>query len=151
MYPTYVGRLQGYLCEKHKDYEWYLTDTFYESLEKNFKDKAELLMFFKDDIPLASILALNLPDVAHYRFAGADPHYKQYQGYFLIYYQGIKRALEKKQKKIYFGLTTYDFKEKIGCKRKPLFELVKMENPLLNTALRLYAAFSKIVNIDLLK
>lgn len=135
--------LQGYLCEKFNDYGWYLTEKFYQSLETHFKDTTELLLFFKDDIPLASIVALNLPDVAHYRFAGADPHYKKYQGYFLIYYQGIKRAIEKKQKRIYFGLTTYEFKEKIGCKRKPLFELVRVENPLFNVALKPYAAFRK--------
>lgn len=143
--------LQGYLCEEHKDYAWHLTDKFYESLENHFKEKGELLLFFKDDIPLASILALNLPEVTHYRFAGVDPRYREYQAYFLIYYQGIKRAIEKKQKRIYFGITTYEFKEKIGCKREPLFELVKMENPLLHLALKSYATFSETFKIDLLK
>ena len=131
--------LQGHLCEKFNDYEWYLGEKFYESLETHLKDTAELVIFLKDDIPLASILALYSPEAAHYRFAGADPHYRQYQAYFLIYYEGIRRALEKKKKRIYFGLTTYDFKEKIGCRRRPLFECVRMENPLLSAAVKSYA------------
>ncbi len=136
--------LQGHLCEEHKDYRWHLPEKFYEALEKNMKEKAELLLFFKDDTPLASAVALNSPDVAHYKFAGIDPKYRKYQAYFLIYYEGIKRAIEKKQKRIYFGITTYEFKDKIGCKREPLFGLVKMENPLLNLALKSYLAVFRI-------
>ncbi len=135
--------LQGYLCEKHGDYEWYVSERFYEALEKNMKEKAELLLFFKEDTPLVSAVGLNSPHMVQYRFPGIDPKYRNYQAYFLIYYEGIKRAIERKQKRIYFGITTYEFKDKIGCKREPLFELVKMENPLLNLALKSYLTLSK--------
>ena len=143
--------LQGYLCEEHNDYEWHLTGRFYESLETHFKENAELLVFLRDDIPLACILALYVPGVVHYRFAGVDPDYREYQAYFLIYYEGIKRAIEKRQKRAYYGLTTYEFKERIGCKRKPLFEAVKMDNPFIHLSLQSYAKFSTMVGVDLFK
>jgi predicted N-acyltransferase len=125
-------RLQGYLCEEHHDYSSHLSEQFYEILEKNLKDSAELLILFKDSIPLAFALAFNSPSISLYKFGGVDPKYRKYQGYFLIYYEGIRKAIERGQKRIYFGPSTYGFKEKIGCKREETFGLVKMANPLLN-------------------
>lgn len=136
-------RLQKSLCDIHKDYTLLLSKQFYDALEKNMKDTAELLLFFKDDIPLVFALFLHTPDNAYYKFVGMDPEYKEYQAYFLSYYEIIKRAIEKTQKKLYFGITTYEFKEKIGCKREPLFGLMKMGNPLLNLALKSYVKIFK--------
>jgi len=137
-------RLQEYTCAYHNDYKWLLTEKFYEALEKNMKENAELLFFFKDDIPLVFVLVLHTPEIVQYRFPGVDPQYKDYQAYFLLYYKGIKRAIEKRQKRIYFGTTTYEFKEKIGCKREELFGLVKMKNPVLDLALKSYVTVSKV-------
>ena len=136
-------RLQGDTCELHKDFQWHLSKRFYEALEKNLKEEAELLLFLKDDIPLAFALGLNSPRIAQYKFSGVDTEYRKYQAYFLIYYEGIRKALERKQKRIYLGSTTYEFKEKIGCKREKLFGYAKMKNPLMNLAFRSYAAFQK--------
>jgi len=138
-------RLQGHLCAYHKDYRWLLNDKFYEALERNVKENAELLLFFKDDIPLAFGLSVNSPTISQYKFAGIDPQYRKYHAYFLIYYEGIKRALERRQKRIYFGLTGYSFKEKIGCKREELFGLAKMKTPVFNVALQSYAKFLKLL------
>ncbi|MGD2248405.1 MAG: GNAT family N-acetyltransferase [Candidatus Methanofastidiosia archaeon] len=125
-------RLQKYICEEHKNYRWYLSKKFYDALEKNLKDKAELMLCFKDDIPLAFGLVLNTPEVSLHKFIGVDPEYREYQAYFLLYYQGIKRALEKGQNRIYFGGTSYRFKEKIGCKREEILGLFKLKNPVFN-------------------
>jgi predicted N-acyltransferase len=125
-------RLQGYLCEEHHDYSSHLSEQFYEILEKNLKDDAELLILLKDGIPLAFALAFNSSSISLYKFGGVDPTYRKYQGYFLIYYEGIRKAIERGQKRIYFGPSTYEFKEKIGCKREETFGLVKMAHPLLN-------------------
>ena len=125
-------RLQGYLCEEHQDYSSHLSEQFYEILEKNLKDDAELLILLKDDIPLAFALAFNSSSISLYKFGGVDPEYRKYQGYFLIYYEGIRKAIERGQKRIYFGPSTYEFKEKIGCKREETFGLVKMAHPLFN-------------------
>ncbi|MBU7016448.1 MAG: GNAT family N-acetyltransferase [Theionarchaea archaeon] len=125
-------RLQGYLCEEHQDYSSHLSEQFYEILEKNLKDAAELLILLKDDIALAFALAFNSSSISLYKFGGVDPEYRKYQGYFLIYYEGIRKAIERGQKRIYFGPSTYEFKEKIGCKREKTFGLVKMAHPLLN-------------------
>ena len=137
-------RLQTYTCERHNDYKWLLTEQFYEALEKNMKETAELLLFFKDDVPILSVLSLNTPEISQYRFPGADPQYRDYQAYFLLYYEGIKRAIEKRKKRIYFGPTTYEFKEKIGCRKEELFGLVKMENPVLHLALKSYVKVLKL-------
>lgn len=123
-------RLQGYLCEEHRDFRMHLSEQFYEALEKNMKDSAELTLFLKDDIPLASGLVLNSQEAAVHKFPGVDPRYRQYQAYFLLYYEGIRTAIERNQKRIYFGTTTYKFKEKIGCEKESLFGFVKFMNPL---------------------
>lgn len=131
-------KLQGYTCKYHSDFWTHLNEQFYCGLETHLKDKVELLLFFKDDIPLASALILNTPEAAQYKFPGIDPQYREYHAYFLLYYEGIKRAIERGQKRIYFGSTTYEFKEKIGCTREEYFGLVKMKNPVVNVGLRSY-------------
>lgn len=137
-------RLQQYTCQRHEDYRWFLTDQFYEVLEKTLKDNAELLLFFKDDIPLASGLCLNSPDVCQCKAAGIDPRYRKYQAYFLMYYEEIERAIERNQKRIYLGATTYTFKRRIGSKREELFGFVKLKNPLLRLALGSHLTVSKL-------
>ena len=137
-------QLQGYICEKHKDYRWYLTEEFYSSLETHMKERAELLLFFKDDIPLASGLCLNSPNICQCKAAGINPDYREYHAYFLMYYEEIKRAIERRQKRIYFGSTTYEFKERIGSKRENLFGLFKLKNPLLDFGLKSYVTVSRL-------
>ncbi len=139
-------KLQGYTCEEHNDYTWHLPERFYEALEVNLKENAELVFFFKEDIPLAFGLSLNSPSITQYKFAGTDPKYRELQAYFLIYYEGIKKALERRQKRIYFGGTTYAFKEKIGCKREEVSGLLKLKNPLLNLSLKSLASMYEILN-----
>lgn len=137
-------KLQGYICEKHEDYRWLLTERFYEALETHLKDYAELLIFFKDDTPLASGLCLNSPTICQCKAAGVDPRYRKYQAYFLMYYEEIKRAIERNQKRIYFGTTAYAFKEKLGSKKEELFGVVKLKNPLLHLGLQSYISVSRI-------
>jgi predicted N-acyltransferase len=137
-------QLQGYVCEKHKDYRWYLTEEFYSALETHLKERAELLLFLKDDIPLASGLCLNSPKICECKAAGINFDYREYQAYFLMYYEEIRRAIERKQKRIYFGSTTYEFKEKIGSKRENLFGFFKLKNPLLHFGLKSYVTISRL-------
>jgi predicted N-acyltransferase len=131
-------RLQKYLCDHFNDYRWYLSEEFFSALEMNLKDEAELVLFFKDDIPLVFGLSLNSPGICQYKFTGIDPKYRDYQAYFLVYYEGIRRAIEKRQKRIYFGPSTYEFKDKIGCKREGVFGLASLRNPFLNIVLKTY-------------
>jgi predicted N-acyltransferase len=135
-YAPIAYNLQGYTCQYHNDYSKHLPLQFYTALERHLKERAELVFCFKYDTPLAFALVLNTPDTAQYKFSGVDPHYREYHAYFLLYYQGIKRALEKNQNRIYFGATTYAFKEKIGCNREEFFGAVKLKNPLLNLGLK---------------
>ena len=137
-------RLQGYICEQYSDRSTHFTQKFYEALEKNMKENAELLLLFKDNIPLVFGLSLNSPEISLHKAVGVDPQYREYQAYFLLYYEGIKRAIERKQKRIYYGLTTYEFKEKIGCKREELFGFTRLRNPVLNLALKSYIAASRL-------
>ena len=139
-----VCRLQEHTCREHNDYVGFLPAHFYDALERNLKENAELLLFFKDGTPIASGLSLNSPTISHHKLPGVDPDYRMYQAYFLLYYEGIRRALEKRQKRIYFGPTTYAFKEKIGCKRESMVGFAQMENPLLNKVLRAYFKVSKL-------
>jgi predicted N-acyltransferase len=129
-------RLQGYICEEHHNFRWHLPLTFYEGLQAHAKTGIKLVFFFKDDVPLAFALSLNTPQMTQYKFVGVDPRYRTYEAYFLIYYQGIKKAIEEKQERIYFGPSTYEFKEKIGCQREPLYGLVKAQNTWVNLLLR---------------
>ncbi|MGD2250641.1 MAG: GNAT family N-acetyltransferase [Candidatus Methanofastidiosia archaeon] len=131
-------RLQGLTCAEHNDFTNYLSKKFYESLQKTMKDKVELSIFLKDSIPLASGLCLNNETVAVHKYAGVDPEYRQYQAYFLLYYEGIRKAIERNQSRICFGTTTYQFKKKIGCEVAPLYSFGKMANPLLNVMLNMY-------------
>jgi predicted N-acyltransferase len=135
-----ANRLQEFTCKAHNDYQWFLPRDFYNTLEQYMKDTVELLLFFKDDTVLASAVVLNTPNVCYYRFPGIDPRYRKYQAYFLMYYEGIRRAIERKQSRIYFGLSGYTFKERIGCKKEELFGASRMKNPLLNLGLKAYMA-----------
>ncbi|MBU7016613.1 MAG: GNAT family N-acetyltransferase [Theionarchaea archaeon] len=137
-------QLQDYICKKHDDYRWYLTEEFYSALETQLKERAELLLFLKDDIPLASGLCLNSPNICECKAAGINPDYREYQAYFLMYYEEIRRAIERRQKRIYFGSTTYEFKEKIGSKRENLFGFFKLRNPLLNFGLKSFITISRL-------
>jgi predicted N-acyltransferase len=130
--------LLGYMCEEHDSHRMHLTGKFYDALEKNLKDRAELIICFKENIPLACGLVLNSATTAQHKFVGIDPEYRKYQAYFLLYYEGIKRAIEKNQEKICFGPTTYSFKEKIGCRREKVFGLVRINNPVLHLLLKSY-------------
>ncbi|MBU7027361.1 MAG: GNAT family N-acetyltransferase [Theionarchaea archaeon] len=137
-------RLQGHTRERHNGYRWLLTEKFYEALEKNMKENAELLLFFKDDVPILFAVSLNTSEISLYKFMGSDPKYREYQAYFLMFYEGIKRAIEKKQKRIYYGPTSYEFKEKIGCKREELFGLARLNNPVLHLGLKSYSIVTKL-------
>lgn len=136
-------KLQGYTCRHHNNDRIYLTEKYYDACEKNLKDKAELLIWFKDDIPLTSVLCFNSPTISLCKYVGIDLGYKKYQAYFLLYYEAMKRAIERGQKRVYFGPSTYEYKEKIGCKREELFGFVWMENPAVDVALKSYIALLK--------
>ncbi len=139
-------RLQKYMCEQHKDDQWLLTEKFYDALEKNLKERTELTLFFKDDVPIVFGLSFNSPEISQHKFAGVDPKYRQYQAYFLLYYEGIKKAIERKQKRIYFGSTTYAFKEKIGCKIEPSFGFMRMKNPAFNLVFKSYTVIHRLLD-----
>jgi predicted N-acyltransferase len=131
-------RLQRYTCSEHNDFQWLLPEKFYGSLEEYLGKQVELQLFFKGDIILASAVVLNTPTVCYYRFPGIDPRYKKYHAYFLMYYEGIRKALERNQKKIYFGLTGYSFKERIGCKKEDLYGFAKMKHLVFELGLKMY-------------
>ena len=137
-------RLQRYQCEYHNDFRFYMNESFYDTLERTMKDSAELVLFFKDDIPLVSALSLYTGEYSIYKGAGIDPNHKKYHAYFLLYYEAIKRAIEKGHKRIYFGTTGYTFKERIGCKKEEIFGFIKMGNPFLHLALQPYITVSTI-------
>lgn len=137
--------LQEYVCSFHNDFRWYLSENFYEALEKNCNDLAELLIIFKDDIPLVCGLTLNSSTTCMCKAAGIDPHYREYQAYFLMYYEEIRRAIERNQKRIYFGTTTYLFKERMGFEKEHLYGFVKMKNPITDIALKSYLTVSSLL------
>jgi predicted N-acyltransferase len=137
-------RLHGYVCKQHNDYRQHFPESFYEALERNLKEQAELIMFFKDDTPLAFGLSLNSDTTSLYKIAGLDPEHKRCHAYFLIYYEGIRKAIERRQKRIYFGPAAYELKERIGCNLQECFGLAKMGNPVLNTMLKIYIASFKL-------
>ena len=145
-WKSVAHRLQGYTCQQRGVTRTHLTEEFYDALERNLKEHAELLIILKDDIPLACGLSLNSPKMSQHIFPGVDPQYRDYQAYFLLYYEGIKRAIEKGQKRVYFGPTTYEFKEKIGCKVQKLFGFAKMTNPLISAAFKSYIFVSRLRN-----
>lgn len=143
---TYTARrLQEYTCREHHTFMSYLTEEFYSALEHHLKENAELMLCLKEDIPLAFAFMLTTPNVAQYKFSGIDPRYRDHQAYFVLYYEGIRRAIQQKQKRIYFGTTSYDFKEKIGCKKEDLYGMAKLTNPLVNVGLKSFIAFSRIL------
>ena len=136
-------RLQEYTCRAHHDFQWLLPEGFYRALEENLSHHVELQLFFKDDILLASSVVLDTPTTCYYRFPGIDPRYRKYQAYFLMYYEGIRHAFEKNHKRIYFGLTGYTFKRRIGCKMEPLFGFSKMKNILFDVGFKTYVSLMR--------
>jgi predicted N-acyltransferase len=146
---THTARqLQEYTCREHHTFISYLTEEFYSALENHLKENAELMLCFKEDIPLAFALILATPHMVQYKFSGIDPGYRDHQAYFLLYYEGIRRAIQQRQKKIYFGTTSYDFKEKIGCTKEPHYGMAKMTNPLVNLGLRSFIALSRTLGME---
>lgn len=139
-----ASTLQGYTYTQHGKTGVHLPPQFYETLEITMKGNVELVLFFKDNTPLVCALVLNTPDICEYTFSGIDPKYTKYQAYFLLYYHGIKRAIRKNKKRIYFGPTAYSFKEKIGCTREKLYGVVKMKNSVLDGGLKAYFKYLDI-------
>jgi predicted N-acyltransferase len=141
-------RLQEYTCREHHDFISYLTEEFYSALEHHLSENAELMLCFKEDIPLAFALSLTTPHMVQYKFSGVDPRYRDHQAYFLLYYEGIRRAIQQRQKRIYFGTTSYEFKEKIGCTKEPHYGMAKMSNPLINLGVKSFIALSRALGME---
>ncbi len=145
-WKSVASYLQEQVCTHHQDYRWYLPERFYEALEKNCQDTAELLIIFKDDIPLAYGLTLNSSLSCHCRAAGIDPRYRKYQAYFLMYYEEIARAIERNQQRIYFGTTAYTFKDRMGFEKENLYGFIRLKNPINNTAIKSFITLSSLWN-----
>lgn len=140
-------QLQEYTCKEHHTFISYLTEEFYSAAEHHLKENAELMLCLKEEIPLAFAFVLTTPDTVQYKFSGIDPRYRDHQAYFLLYYEGIRRAIQQKKKRIYFGTTSYDFKEKIGCRREDHYGMVKMTSPVINAGLRSFVALLRGLGI----
>jgi predicted N-acyltransferase len=129
-------RLQGYTCEKHGSRAHHLTEGFFEGLERHLNQQAELSLYFKDDTPILSSLLFHSAEAAHSDFPGMAPNHREYHAYPLSTYHEIETAISLGVKRIYLGTTTYEFKEKIGCRRIPMFALCRMASPLLDAGMR---------------
>jgi predicted N-acyltransferase len=137
-------RLQGFVCEQHQDWTWHLTGAFYEALETHLRDKVDLILVLKDDTPLAVFVLTRSPEAYQLRFAGIDPRYHEHHAYFFGCYETIRMTIERGARELSLGLTTYEYKEKIGGVRVPQFALGKMNSPMLDALLRIHASREKM-------
>jgi predicted N-acyltransferase len=140
-----VHELQKYVCDQYGSTRWLLPLSFYDALETHLKDRAELLLCMKDEILLACGISLNSPVISQHKFSGVHPDYRKYQAYFLLYYEGIRRAIERNQKRIYFGTSNYEFKKKIGCRRENRYGLILMNTALHNGVLKIFVTLRHLL------
>jgi predicted N-acyltransferase len=81
-------------------------------------------------------------DTASLAISGIDKTYsKEYNTYFNICYDTIREMIERKCKRAWFGITTYDVKRRIGCTIQPTAVSISLCNPLLNILFTPVVAF----------
>lgn len=122
--------LYGNVAGKHRERS--MPENFFKVLDREMGDNTDLFLCKKEDKVIAYGLSLNNTAVASHKFLGLDYGHRKSQAYFLLYYEGIKKAINDGLKRIYFGSTTYRYKERIGCKRFENFQYIRSYFPGMN-------------------
>jgi len=136
-YKKNFSSMSKKLCELYenvsgKHREMGMPENFFKVLDREMGDNTDLFLCKKEEKVIAYGLSLNNTAVASHKFLGLDYRYRKSQAYFLLYYEGIKKAINDGLKRIYFGSTTYRYKERIGCKRFENFQYIRSYFPGLN-------------------
>lgn len=104
-------------CYEHaKEYRReILTENFFKSMNKYLYKKSLVLLLKKNNHILGFAFIVLDDFTARLLYVGMDYKKKEkYNIYFNIFYQGLKFAIENKFKNLELGVTTYEFKIKLG-------------------------------------
>lgn len=140
-YTEYVPRIRElyYNCYiKAKEYKReILTENFFYNIHKYLPEKSKVLLIQKDDLILGYALFLLDDYTLRLSYIGLDYNYNEkYSTYFILFYHSLKYAIENKYKKFELGLTSYDFKQKMGGEVVSLYAYMKHLNPVINIIMK---------------
>ena len=140
-FQNYIPKLlELYLnCYNHaKEYRReLLTEDFFSKTSSYMKDKV-LTILLKKDNEIIGFAYFLLDDLtARLLYIGMDYKTKdKYLTYFNIFFQGLKFAINNHFQKIELGVTTYEFKKRLGGEIFSLYAFLKHLNPVLNFILK---------------
>lgn len=119
-----------------------LTEDFFDKTNAYLSKRSMVILLKRNEEALGFSFFLLDDYTARLLYIGMDyKKNKEYLTYFNIFYSGVKFAIENKFKKIELGVTTYDFKMRIGGKIVSLYAYVKHQNKLLNLILKITSSF----------
>ena len=119
-----------------------LTEDFFYNINTFLSKKTIVILLKKNEEVLGFSFFLLDDDTARLLYIGMNyEKSKEYLTYFNIFYSGLKFAIENNYKKIELGVTTYDFKMRIGGKIVSLYAYIKHQNKLLNLILKMTISF----------
>ncbi|MCK4797960.1 MAG: N-acetyltransferase [Spirochaetes bacterium] len=114
-----------------------LTEDFFYKTNEYMKDKSGVLLLKKGQEVIGFAYFLLDDYTARLLYVGFNYETKKkYLTYFNIFYQGLKFAIDNKFKKIELGVTTYEFKMKMGGEVTSLYAYIKHLNGILNFILK---------------
>lgn len=119
-----------------------LTEDFFDKINTYLSKKSMVILLKKNEEVLGFSFFLLDDYTARLLYIGMNyEKNKEYLTYFNIFYSGLKFAIENNYKKIELGVTTYDFKLRIGGKIVSLYAYIKHQNKLLNLILKMTISF----------
>jgi predicted N-acyltransferase len=114
-----------------------LTEDFFDKTNTYLQKKSMVILLKKGKEVLGFSFFLLDDYTARLLYIGMNyEKNKEYLIYFNIFFSGLKFAIENNYKKIELGVTTYDFKMRIGGKIVSLYAYMKQKNKLLNFVLK---------------
>lgn len=136
-YKSYVPRLTKLYLQCYENAKEYkrekLNESFFYKTNEYLKEKTVVVLLKKDNKIIGFAFFLLDDTIARLLYIGMDYKTKdKYFTYFNIFYQGLKFAIEKGFKKLELGVTTYDFKTRMGGKIITLYAYIKHLNAFLN-------------------
>ena len=113
-----------------------LTKEFFQCMDKYLLKKTMVILLKKQEKLIGFAFFLLDNDIARLVYVGMD--YKEKKSnltYFNLFYQGLKFAIEQKYKKLELGITSYEFKIKMGGELLSLYAYLKHFNKTINRIL----------------
>lgn len=118
---------------------------FFSGLKELYKDKFEVVGYFKEDKLIGFYSAFSEDKVYNIYYVGLDyTENETHQLYFNILFAGLEQAILQGKQLLQLGRTSFDAKASLGAQARPLNYLMRMEHIpdfILNRFVKYFASF----------